>query len=114
LAISTALLYLVGTTDVRLFALFMGMIGFTLYGPDAMLTSTGAIDVGPRKNAALAAGIISGFGSMGPVVQEVLLGRQLNDGDVGAVARMLFASALGALLSLSVLLVRTRRGSSRL
>lgn len=114
LAISTGLLYTVGTTDVRLFALFMGMIGFTLYGPDAMLTSTGAIDVGPRKNAALAAGVISGFGSMGPVVQEVLLGRQLNDGDVGAVARMLLFSAVGALAALSVLLVRTRRGHSRL
>lgn len=106
-------LYLFGNTSIILFTVCMGLIGFTLYGPDAILTSAGAIDVGSKAAATRAAGIINGLGSIGAVAQEFLLGRLLSGTpNLTGVFALLLASAIGSALCLAVLLTRNRAGKA--
>ena len=104
------MLYGVGSTTLILFAVSMGLVGFTLYGPDALMTGAGAIDVGSPRSATLAAGIINGMGSVGSVVQEIVLGMMLAAGALNMVFGALLASSMGAAAALGWLLVRNHRG----
>ena len=70
----TWLMWLVGLSSPVLFVALLGLIGFFEMGPDALLAGACAMDVGSRRQAALAAGVINGFGSIGPIVQESLIG----------------------------------------
>jgi OPA family sugar phosphate sensor protein UhpC-like MFS transporter len=114
MALSCVLLYTVGATSVTLFAVCMGLIGFSLYGPDALMTGAGAIDVGSAKRATMAAGVINGMGSFGAVLQELVLGSILKEGSVVAVFATLLASATLAAMCLAVLLVRGKIGKATL
>lgn len=51
----------------------LSMIGFMLFGPDSLLTGAGAMDLGSKKSALAAAGIINGMGSVGSMAQEIIL-----------------------------------------
>ncbi|MFH1743683.1 MAG: MFS transporter [bacterium] len=55
---------------------FLGLclIGFSLYGPDALMTGAAAQDFGSKRAAAMCAGIINGIGSFGALLQEPLIG----------------------------------------
>ena len=70
----TTLMWLVGLSSPVLFVLLLGLIGFTAMGPDSLLSGACAMDVGSRRQAALAAGVINGFGSIGPILQEPMIG----------------------------------------
>lgn len=59
-------------------AFCFGLVGFTLYGPDTILCGAGAVVVAGERNAVAVAGIINGVGSIGPVVQEQVIGRLLD------------------------------------
>ena len=50
----------------------LGLMGFLLFGPDAMVSATAAQDLGGPRTAALAAGIINGLGSLGQIVSGPL------------------------------------------
>lgn len=63
-----------GATSLVFFTISLGLAGFMLYGPDSLLSGVGAIDVGSRKGALVAAGLINGMGSIGPIVQELMIG----------------------------------------
>ena len=113
MTLSCVALYLFGGTSILLFTVCMGMIGYTLYGPDAILTSAGAIDVGSKAGATRAAGIINGMGSIGAVAQEFLLGRLLSGTpNLDGVFLLLLISAVGAAMCLGVLLARNRAGKA--
>jgi OPA family glycerol-3-phosphate transporter-like MFS transporter len=43
----------------------IAIIGMATYGPDSLICTAGAMDVGGKKGAAMAAGIINGVGSIG-------------------------------------------------
>jgi sugar phosphate permease len=43
-------------------------------GPDSLLSGAAAMDVGSRRQAAVAAGVINGLGSIGPILQEPAIG----------------------------------------
>lgn len=111
---TTVFLVTVGTQSVVLFAISLALVGFTLYGPDALMTGAGAMDIGSESGAVRAAGIISGLGSAGSVVQELLIGRlyKTGGGDMGPILATLFGSALLTAACLGVILVRNRRGTS--
>lgn len=82
------------------------------FGPDALLTGAGAMDIGSRRLATFAAATISGFGSLGAVVQELLISRMYNpkqDG-LGPIFAMLFGSAALAAMFCGALVWRNRRG----
>lgn len=112
MTLSTGLLVMFGATSVVVFAVLLGLVGFTLYGPDAILTSAGAMDIGSRRNATFATAIISGFGSTGAIVQELVIARAYDSkhGDLGPVFTMLFGSAILAVAFTAVLAARNRAG----
>jgi sugar phosphate permease len=74
LFIGTIAIGSVGTTSFFWFVVLTGLIGFMLMGPDSLLSGTAAMDVGSAKMAVIAAGVINGLGSIGPVIQEEVIG----------------------------------------
>ncbi len=109
---ATGLLMVFGGASVTVFVVLLAAVGFTLYGPDALLTGAGAMDIGSRRLATFAAATISGFGSLGAVVQELVISRMYNpsqDG-LGPIFGMLFGSAAMATLFCGILVIRNRRG----
>ncbi|MDP6934908.1 MAG: MFS transporter, partial [Myxococcota bacterium] len=114
MAVACGLLYTLGPTSLVLFGVSLGLVGFTLYGPDALMTGAGAIEAGPRGGATLSAGIINGMGSVGSVAQEFLLGSLLGQGEVAQVFGVLLGSAVLAAVCLGVLYLRTLRGQANL
>jgi sugar phosphate permease len=70
----TGAMWLVGLSSPVLFIALLGLIGFMAMGPDSLLSGACAMDVGSRRQAVLAAGVINGFGSIGPILQEPVIG----------------------------------------
>ena len=74
MALSFVLMYTMGSTSLLYFTISMGLAGFMLYGPDSLISGVGAIDIGSKRGAVVAAGIINGTGSIGPIFQEEIIG----------------------------------------
>jgi sugar phosphate permease len=110
----TALLMAFGGSSVSVFVLLLGAVGFTLFGPDALLSGAGAMDIGSRKLATFAAATISGVGSLGAVLQELIISRLYSPADDGLllIFAMLFGSAVMATLFCGALVLRNRRGGN--
>lgn len=107
----TLLLILFGGTSVAVFTALLGGVGFFLYGPDALLSGAGAMDIGSRRSAVFATGVIAGFGALGPIVQELVIARMYDaKGDLGPVFVLLFGSATLAAVFCAMLVIRNRRG----
>jgi sugar phosphate permease len=70
----TSLMWFTGLSSVLFFVVLLGLVGFTAMGPDSLLSGACAMDVGSRRQAALAAGVINGLGSIGPILQEESIG----------------------------------------
>jgi sugar phosphate permease len=69
----TVAMWLIGLSSPIWFVVLLGLIGFTEMGPDSLLAGACAMDIGSRRQAALAAGVINGCGSIGPILQEPLI-----------------------------------------
>lgn len=112
LVLTCGVMMLAGQTSVAVFAACLTLIGFTLYGPDALLTGAGAMDLGSKRGATLAAGLISGVGSLGSVLQELVIARayKADASNLGPIFAMLFASGIAATLFTGALLYRNRGG----
>ncbi len=110
--VATGLLIAFGDSGVVAFTVLLGAVGFTLYGPDAILSGAGAIDVGGRHRATFATAVIAGFGGTGPVVQELVIARMYDSkgGDLGPIFGLLFGSAALATLFCLALVLRNRKG----
>lgn len=105
----TFLMWFVGLTSVTFFIVLLGLIGFTAMGPDSLLSGACAMDAGNRRQAALAAGIINGLGSVGPIVQEPVIGWLKQTDGVHAV--LLLLVGVGCLTTIGTgLLMRFERG----
>jgi len=102
----------VGVHSVTLFAVGLALCGFMLMGPDSLLAGVGAIDVGGRKQAVLAAGVINGLGSIGPIFQEEIIGYLLDHHGYDAVFRVLIGVAAVGIVGTLYLASRSRRGQS--
>ncbi len=111
---TTTLLLTAGASSATAFAICIGLVGFTLYGPDALLTGAGAIDIGKGRGAVRAAGVISGLGSAGSVMQELLIGKsyQQTGGSIGPILAMLLGSAVLSAVCVAAILLRNRLGHS--
>jgi sugar phosphate permease len=110
------LLWRLGSHSVLVFTVGLGIVGFMLYGPDSILSGAGAIDLGGKRGAILAAGVINGIGSIGAMVQEVLVGRmyQASGGDLEPIFLLLLGAAVLALVFVGIVLLRNRAGQSDL
>jgi sugar phosphate permease len=104
-------LILFGDSGVVVFTVLLGAVGFTLFGPDALLSGAGAIDIGGRR-ATFATGVIAGFGALGPIVQALVIGRlyDAKGGNLTPIFVLLFGSAIMATLFCGVLVLRNRSG----
>jgi len=71
---ATTAMWMVGLTSPALFIVLLGLIGFMAMGPDSLLSGAAAMDLGSRRQAAVAAGVINGLGSIGPILQEPAIG----------------------------------------
>lgn len=111
---SCVLLYAVGGLSIPVFAVCIALVGFTLYGPDALMSGAGAMDIGSRRGAVLAAGVINGMGAVGAVVQELVIGRayDANGGQLGPIFFLLLGSSAAAVAAIAVVWVRNRTGRS--
>ena len=104
----------IGLNSVWMFGIGLSLCGFMLMGPDSLLSGVGAIDVGGRKQAVIAAGIINGLGSIGPIIQEEVIGYLLDHHGYDEVFTVLVAvSAVGIAGSL-YLWHRSSKGQSAL
>jgi OPA family sugar phosphate sensor protein UhpC-like MFS transporter len=81
-------------------ALWFGLVGFMLYGPDTLLCGAASVQVAGEANAVAVAGLVNGLGSLGSVLQEQVIG-WLVRGDVQAGMRQtnLLALTMSALLA---------------
>ncbi len=111
---STMLLYTYGPARLLYFGISLALVGFTLYGPDALMTGAGAIEVSTLRGAAFAAGIINGLGAVGSVVQEFILGSILDSSGAGTVFSILLVSAVLAAIFLFLILLRNKTGKADL
>ena len=116
MTLSFAGMYLWGSTGVLEFTVAMGLAGFMLYGPDSLISGVGAIDVGSKRGALAAAGIINGMGSIGPVFQEELIGwmYRRHDGSLLPIFLVFVSVALAGTLLMGALWIAGRSGRSRL
>jgi sugar phosphate permease len=110
---SFTFLAFVGTQSVTLFAIGLALCGFMLMGPDSLLAGVGAIDVGGRKQAVLAAGVINGLGSIGPIFQEEIIGYLLDTRGYDVVFELLIAVCGLGIVGTLYLAHRSRQGASR-
>ncbi len=81
-------------------AVWFGLVGFMLYGPDTLLCGAASVQVAGEKNAVAVAGLVNGMGSIGSVVQEEVIG-WLTRGHVTQVVRNtnLLALAMSILMA---------------
>jgi len=52
----------------------IAILGFLLYGPDALISGVAAVDFGHGRASALAAGFVNGLGSIGGALSGVVVG----------------------------------------
>lgn len=110
--LATAVMWISIGAGVAVFVVMLAAIGFFAYGPDALLTGAGAMDIGGRRAATFAAAVISGFGSMGSIVQELVIARVYDPktGDLSVVFLLLLGSAALATAFCGILVWRNRSG----
>ena len=60
---------------------FFFLVGVFLFGPDAIISATAAVDVGTRRGAATATGFINGVGSLGGILGGYLPGVLTSEAD---------------------------------
>ncbi|NOR74285.1 MAG: MFS transporter [Draconibacterium sp.] len=116
MALSFFMMYTMGSTSLLYFTISMGLAGFMLYGPDSLISGVGAIDVGTKRGALVAAGIINGTGSIGPIFQEEIIGWmyvKYNQELTPIFILLLVVATITALITL-VLWLRSRKSEVKL
>ncbi len=103
-----------GVSSLLMFGIGLSLCGFMLMGPDSLLSGVGAVDVGGKQQAVVAAGIINGLGSIGPIFQEELIGWIVTHHGHQASFYLLIAVALAGVVATMYLGYRSRRGLSTL
>ena len=113
MAAAFAFLALIGMNGLWLFAIGLSLCGFMLMGPDSLIAGVGAIDIGGRRGAIVAAGLINGIGSIGPIFQEEVIGWVLDHYGYRMSLYVMTAMAILAVLG-SVILAKIPSNQSTL
>jgi len=72
------------------------------------------MDTGSQKRAAIAAGIINGCGSIGPIVQEPVIGWLKTNHGVSSIMALLFGVTVAAAFGVAAFQMRLKRMGVRL
>lgn len=98
-------------------AFCFGIVGFMLYGPDSILCGAASVIVAGERNTVAVAAIINGMGSIGPVVQEEVIGFIMGGKDLQANIRNANLLALGMsvafLVMMLIVALYVRRGQEK-
>jgi OPA family glycerol-3-phosphate transporter-like MFS transporter len=86
----------------------LALIGATLFGPDSILCGAAAMDAGGPRAASMATGFVNGIGSIGPILQGLLVPPLAKHYGWQALFPTLVALALCAALVLVPAVVRSR------
>jgi sugar phosphate permease len=88
-------------------AFSFGVVGFMLYGPDTLLCGAASVQVAGEKNAVAVAGLVNGLGSIGPVIQEEVIGWLMgsNSAEIGMRNTNLLALSMSILLVIFLLII---------
>ncbi|GMU93406.1 MAG: hypothetical protein AMXMBFR4_24640 [Candidatus Hydrogenedentota bacterium] len=62
-------------------AICFGLVGFMVYGPDTLLCGAASVAVAGERNGVAVAGLVNCIGSIGPIVQELVIGEILANMD---------------------------------
>lgn len=89
--------------NAYIFTLCCGLIGFMLYGPDTLLAGAAAVQVAGERNAVAVAGFVNGIGSIGPILQEEVIGQMFKGKD--QMQNMHNANLLGLGMSVAFVLM---------
>ncbi len=54
--------------SMMLMSVLLILLGFLVFGPDALISSVSAVDFGPKDGASSATGVINGFGATGQII----------------------------------------------
>ena len=114
MVVAFAFLAIVGMNSLSLFAVGLSLCGFMLMGPDSLIAGVGAIDIGGRRGAIVAAGLINGIGSIGPIFQEEIIGWVLDNYGYAASLNLLVGMAILAVFGTAILARRCRRNLASL
>ena len=114
MVLAFAFLAVVGMNSLWLFAVGLSLCGFMLMGPDSLIAGVGAIDIGGRRGAIVAAGLINGIGSIGPIFQEEVIGWVLDNYGYKASLSLLVGMAVLALIGTAILARRCRKNLASL
>jgi OPA family glycerol-3-phosphate transporter-like MFS transporter len=68
-------------------AICFGAVGFMIYGPDTILSGAASVQVAGERNGVAVAGLVNGVGSLGPVVQEEVIGWIMGNKDANVAIR---------------------------
>jgi sugar phosphate permease len=114
MVLAFAFLAIIGMNSLWLFAVGLSLCGFMLMGPDSLIAGVGAIDIGGRRGAIVAAGLINGIGSVGPIFQEEIIGWVLDNYGYRASLNLLVGMAILAVVGTVILARRCRRNLASL
>ena len=106
---------ILGTSPLAM-ALCFGVVGFMIYGPDTLLSGAAAVQVAGERNGVAVAGLVNGFGSIGPIFQEEIIGQLMKDDElVGIKNTNLLALGMSVLFAILmvVVMVRIRQAKTR-
>jgi sugar phosphate permease len=90
----------VGASSVAANVILLALIGFLLFGPDALIAGTASQDAGGAYAAAFATGMVNGIGSIGAIFQEVVTRTVSTRYGWGALFHVFVGLALAAALCL--------------
>jgi sugar phosphate permease len=110
----------VGTNPISV-AICFGLVGFMIYGPDTILAGAASVQVAGEKNGVAVAGIVNGIASIGPIVQEEVIGWLLRGGvragirntNILALSMSIFFACLMIVVMWRVHLAHKANGASR-
>lgn len=98
LMLAIALLCVFGLSSPLWFGIALGLVGFMLMGPDALISGTAAMEVGTKKQVMMVTAVINGMGSLGPIVQEPLIGwLKTRHGAIGVMATLASMAVLAVI-----------------
>lgn len=111
---ASILMWMFGLSSVWWFSILLGLVGFMCMGPDSLLAGSAAMDLGSRRQAALAAGVVNGCGSIGPIFQEPLIGWIKTSFGDDRVLLLLLGMAAVAAVAVTAFWLRLRAAGIRL
>ena len=93
--------------DPVMLAMSFGLVGFMLYGPDTLLCGAASVQVAGEKNAVAVAALVNGIGSIGPIIQEEVIGWLMGGKsvEVGMRNTNYLALSMSVLLVIAALLI---------